>query len=48
MSDYNPAGMQAARRYAQWHLGYRSWADQILNAYNNPEETNAALDEEQE
>lgn len=47
MSELDPAGMAAARRYAQWHLGYRSWADQILHAYNNPEETNAALDEEQ-
>jgi hypothetical protein len=28
--------MAAAREWAQWHLGYSSWADQIVNAYLDP------------
>ena len=47
MSELNPAGMAAARRLAGWHIGDRYWADLIIRAYNNPEETNAALDKEQ-
>lgn len=33
------AGLKAARAYAGWHLGYRSWADNIVNAYLNPQAT---------
>lgn len=39
--------MAAARRYARWHIGDPMWADHIIHAYNNPEATNALLDEEQ-
>lgn len=46
MSDLNPEGLAAARRYARWHIGDRSWADLILNAYQNPEVTNTQLDED--
>lgn len=35
--DLNTEGYKAARLYAQWHLGYASWVDQILSAYLNPE-----------
>jgi hypothetical protein len=38
------AGIAAARRYAGWHLGYRSWADNIVHAYLHPEQTNRELD----
>jgi hypothetical protein len=48
MSEIDPAGIAAARRYARWHLGDSAWADYILRAYNNPAVTNAALDKEQE
>ena len=48
MSDLDPKGIAAARAYAQWHLGYSSWADQILGAYSNPETTLAVLKEEKE
>jgi hypothetical protein len=47
MSGLDSDGLAAARRFARWHLGYQSWADDILRAYNNPDATNAALDEEQ-
>lgn len=40
--------LSAARRYARWHLGSPHWADAIIDAYQNPERSNAALDEEQE
>lgn len=36
MSEPNAEGLRAARAYAGWHLGYRSWADNIINAYLNP------------
>lgn len=42
----DPVALAAARRYARWHLGDYVWADQILNAYNNPVETNSILDDE--
>jgi hypothetical protein len=29
--------MRVARSVAGWHLGYSSWADQIIAAYCNPE-----------
>jgi hypothetical protein len=38
-------GLDAARRYAGWQLGDRSWADLILRAYLNPAIVNADLDE---
>jgi hypothetical protein len=31
-------GLEAARQVAGWHLGYRSWADTLVEAYLNPEE----------
>ena len=34
----DPKGMEAARAVAGWHLGYRSWADTLIDAYLNPEE----------
>ena len=42
----NPDGLGAARRFAAWHLGDRSWADDIIRAYLNPEQTHADLDDE--
>jgi len=47
MSELDPAGLAAARRYARWHIGDGYWADAILSAYNNPGATNRQLDEEQ-
>lgn len=38
--------MQAARRFARWHLGDISWADAIINAYNHPDDANRELDYE--
>lgn len=43
----DPRGMQAARRYARWHIGDGHWADLIIQAYLNPDETFAQLDAEQ-
>lgn len=37
-------GLDAARRLAGWELGDRYWADKIISAYLNAEETNAQLD----
>lgn len=28
--------MVLARRFAQWHLGYSSWADELMTAYLTP------------
>jgi hypothetical protein len=36
--------MEAARRYATWYLGYPEWADNLINAYNNPKDTHKQLD----
>jgi len=47
MSELDPEGVAAARRYARWRLGDSSWAGEILRAYQNPEATNRQLDEEQ-
>lgn len=44
--ETNPEGMQAARRYAAWHLGDAGWAGEIIYAFENPEWTNKQLDEE--
>lgn len=46
MSERNESGLGAARRYARWHLGDSAWADSILWAYENPDETHARLDAE--
>ena len=32
-------GMEAARAFAQWHLGNPGWADEILDARSNPTST---------
>ena len=45
--ELNEGGLEAARRYARWHIGDSHWADLILKAYFNPSETNAELDREQ-
>lgn len=40
-------GLIAARRYAHWHIGDKGWANEIINAYLNPDEAHQQLDEEQ-
>jgi len=47
MSELDPAGVAAARRYARWHLGDSAWAGEILRAYQNPDAANRELDKEQ-
>lgn len=44
----NEEGMRAARAVSQWHIGDRSWADAILDAYFNPERAmkNLALEKQ--
>lgn len=37
-------GIEAARRYAGWHIGDRSWADLIIRAYLDPKTVEAELD----
>lgn len=44
--DLDKAGLAAARRFALWHIGDSLWADEILAAYANPEETIAQLNKE--
>lgn len=39
-------GLDAARRFALWHIGDRQWANDIIAAYLNPRATHAALDAE--
>lgn len=46
-TEPNQSGLLAARRYSHWNIGDRLWADQIINAYLNPDETHRLLDEEQ-
>lgn len=41
-------GLKATRRFALWHLGDRTWADRILHAYLNPEQTMENLKAEQD
>lgn len=36
----------AARALMAWELGSPSWADRVMYAYENPDESNAALDAE--
>jgi hypothetical protein len=38
--------LRVARRRARWEIGDPSWADIILNAFINHEETDKQLDEE--
>lgn len=40
------AGMAAARRYAEWHIGDRTWAGGVIRAYLEPAKVSAELDEE--
>ena len=47
-AEPNQTGLFAARRYARWHLGDGNWANQIIDAYLNPDETHRQLDEDQE
>lgn len=42
------AGLGAARRVAQWHLGDPNWADRIIAAYLNPKVAIARLRAEKE
>ena len=39
-------GLQAARAWAQWKLGDRGWADELLNAYWNPSDSGSRLAKE--
>lgn len=48
MTELDQKGLQAARRYARWHIGDSAWASLILQAYFNPEQANDILDREQE
>ena len=36
-ADGKPTGKSVARAWAQWFLGDRGWASQIIDAYENPE-----------
>lgn len=38
--------IKVARDFAQWWLGDPQWANQILWAYNNPEEAKESLKQE--
>jgi len=40
------SGLDAAKRFVEYHIGDPSWATHILNAYFYPEETNHELDAE--
>lgn len=40
------AGLAAAKRYVEWNIGGGFYADFIVNAYLNPAEANALLDEQ--
>lgn len=48
VEDLDPAGVAAARAVAGWYLGYRSWADDLLDAYLNPEAALELLKKEKE
>lgn len=39
-------GMQAARRFAGWHIGDGHWAELIIEAYTNPDLANEIMDSE--
>ena len=37
-------GLAAAKRLAGWELGDSAWADRIIEAYLNPDQTHEILD----
>lgn len=39
-------GEEAARAWAQWHLGSPQWASDILWAFHHPDEAMAVLEQE--
>ena len=39
--------IEAAREFARWHLGYSSWADDIIYAYEHPTEALTKLAKDQ-
>lgn len=41
------AGMEAARRWAEWYLGSSSWGSDIVWAYLNPAEAMQRLSDEE-
>lgn len=41
-------GMKAARLFAEWNIGGRSWADGIIWAYLNPEAAIRDIHDQQE
>lgn len=45
-ADEHHKGAAAAKRAAEWRLGYGYLADMVINAYLNPDKVNAELDEE--
>jgi hypothetical protein len=42
----NERGLNVARNVAGWHIGDKSWADMIVNAYLHPEEASEKLRQE--
>lgn len=42
----NPNGLRVARDYALWYIGDSTWADLILEAYEEPEIHEALLNRE--
>lgn len=42
--DAHHEGLQAARAYAQWHIGDPDWADSIVDAYLHPKQALEQLD----
>lgn len=48
MNEPDAKGLAAARAVAGWHLGYREWADQLIDAYLNPEAAMETLRKEKE
>lgn len=47
-STEHAAGLDAARKYAAWHIGDPSWADLIIGTYLNPAVALHKLQEEKE
>lgn len=45
-AERHEKGMQAARRFAGWHLGDKGWADLIIEAYTEPGRANEIMDSE--
>lgn len=46
MTEMNEQGLKTAERLAGWHIGDRSWAYEIIEAYLNHETANARMDEQ--